>query len=317
MQVVSYLRNHGYSEDFIDQYKEKGLNFKFKRCEDLPTGWREGVMVVADDGCKGGTIKMIRFMSPNGTIIQNRALAVKYMKDNHYDESSIDAMFSLLIKKDGWQYDENLPDGWMKKQLPSTTTIYMSSTLQIFKKKHAVISYMKDHNFDEKTLKKTEEYLYAGKSPSTLSIKREPRPSTSQQSSILRPKRIKIDKDVIDWKPDSSLPSGWLSARDSDNNDHISNSKGDTFSSRIEAMRAMIETKQSSDDIFRMWKSLDLEGWVCDEGYLPPGWRRKYSDESKTHTYLSPLMEVIQSSKAFLKYIENSSDYNNDDIKKV
>ena len=136
--------------------------------------------------------------------------------------------------------------------------------------------------------------MYAGKSPTTLSIKREPRPSTSQEGSIPRPKRNKIDQNVTDWKPESSLPSGWLSAIDSEHNVHISNSKGDTFSSRIEAMRAMIETKQSPEDIFKMWKSLDLEGWVCDEGYLPPGWRRKYSDESETYTYLSPLMEVIQ-----------------------
>ena len=73
-----------------------------------------------------------------------------------------------------------------------------------------------------------------------------------------------------------------------------------------------------------MWKSLDVEGWVCDEDNLPTGWRRKYMEDSETFNYLSPLMEVIKSSKAFLEHIENrlqtkdkDNDYGIDDLKKV
>ena len=311
MEVVQYLRSNGYSEDYIDHFKETGLSMKFKRKRSLSPGWREAVKNV--EGCKGGVLTQKRYMSPNGTVLLSRAHAVKFMMDNLFERSHIETMFTLLKNQDGWQNNENLPEGWMEKEMKSKNSKkFLSPTFEIFKQKNDVINFMKDQGLNSEVIKRAEGYLYHGKRPPTMSIKREP--STNQESSA---KRIKNDKEALDWKPDSSLPSGWLSARDSENRVHISNSKGDTFSSRIEAMRAMIETKQSPDDIFKMWKSLDLEGWVCDEDHLPPGWRRKHSDDSETHTYLSPLMEVIESSKAFLEHIENSSDYNNDDIKKV
>lgn len=313
LDIILYMKNNGYSNQEIDSFKERGTSTKFRKTDGLPPDWMSACFKAET---KFGILNITRFLSPDGVILKNRAKAIKYMIDNGFDESDVEVMKTLLAKQDGWQVDENLPQGWMKKQHLHSTS-YISPTFETFKHKHDVLDFMKSQGQDDEVVKRTEKYLYAGKSPPTLSIKREHRPSTSQESSIPQPKRIKIEKDVINWKPDSSLPSGWLSARDSDSKVHISNSKGDTFSSRIEAMRAMIETKQSPDDIFKMWKSLDVEGWVCDEGYLPPGWRRKYSDESETYAFLSPLMEVIQSSKAFLKYIENSSDYINDDIKKV
>ena len=310
-EIIPYMKNNGYSKQEIDNFKERGITTKFRKTDGLPPDWMSASLT---SETKTGTIKRETFLSPNGVFFNNRAKAIKYMIDNEFEESHIQVMKSLLVNQDGWQVDENLPEGWMEKQM-SVTTAFLSPTWETFTSKIAVIAFMNNQGLDIDVIKKTEKYLYAGKSPPTMSNKREA--SGSQEQAVPPTKKIKTDKAILDWKPDSSLPSGWLSARDSDNNIHISNSKGDTFSSRIEAMRAMIETKQSPDDIFKMWKSLDAEGWVCDEDYLPPGWRRKHSDDSETHTYLSPLMEVIESTKAFLDHIENSSDYNNDDLKKV
>ena len=69
-------------------------------------------------------------------------------------------MFSLLKSEDGWQNDENLPERWMKKQMPSAT-VFMSPSVEIFKKKHAVITYMKNESFDPEVIRKTKKYLYS------------------------------------------------------------------------------------------------------------------------------------------------------------
>ena len=125
------------------------------------------------------------------------------------------------------------------------------------------------------------------------------------------PKKLKLD-----WKPDSSLPTGWLI---STNEGHVSIStpKDDIFHSRIEAIEHMIKQQQSPVDIFKLWSELHLEGWHSDDQNLPSGWRRKVVAESGRYEYLSPLMEVITTSEEFLKHIESSSDYSEQDLKKA
>ena len=100
-------------------------------------------------------------------------------------------------------------------------------------------------------------------------------------------KKAHLDSEVIEWKSgDSSLPENWLIARKSDNSILISSPEGENFSSRIEAIASMIRNQQSPEDMFKMWRNLHLEGWVCDEDYLPSGWRRKYLEELETYHYL-------------------------------
>ena len=133
-QVVKYLRSKGYTEEYIDKYKEEGTSLKFMNREGLPSGWRSAI--VQSDGCiKGGKITMTRYLSPDGIIFLNRALAIKYMIENNLNKKDIDAMISLLKSHDGWKTDENLPNGWMKNDL-ITNTIYLSPTWETFRNKH-------------------------------------------------------------------------------------------------------------------------------------------------------------------------------------
>ena len=121
-------------------------------------------------------------------------------------------------------------------------------------------------------------------------------------------------KPKLDWLPDSNLPPNWLCAMD-EGNISIRNPNGDIFHSRIEAIEHMIKQQQSPVDIFRLWSDLHLEGWRCDDQNLPSGWRRKVVAESGRYEYLSPLMEVITTSEEFLKHIQASSDYSEEDLK--
>jgi hypothetical protein len=59
-------------------------------------------------------------------------------------------------------------------------------------------------------------------------------------------------------------------------------------------------------DVFSsIWSTLDVEGWVTDEG-LPKGWRIRSKDRLKDSWqfyFLSPQMETFKSNKAVLDFI--------------
>jgi len=71
----------------------------------------------------------------------------------------------------------------------------------------------------------------------------------------------------------------------------------------------MIKDHNSPRDIFRLWNTLHLEGWISDDENLPIGWKRKFFSEQNQHHYLSPMMEVVTSSQALLKHVKESNDY--------
>ena len=127
------------------------------------------------------------------------------------------------------------------------------------------------------------------------------------------PKTLKTE--FTDWMQDSSLPSDWFIAKD-ENTVKISNHKGDIFKSRKEAIDYMIQNQQPPTDIFTLWNTLHLEGWVCDENNLPSGWRMKKMTSNSCH-YLSPMMDVFTSAKDLLTQVCQENDYSQEDVEKV
>ena len=79
----------------------------------------------------------------------------------------------------------------------------------------------------------------------------------------------------------------------------------------------MIKERHSSQDIFKIWSTLHTEGWVSDDQHLPRGWKRKFIKEKKDYFYLSPMMEVVKSSRKLLNIVTTSSDYELSDVEKV
>ena len=97
----------------------------------------------------------------------------------------------------------------------------------------------------------------------------------------------------------------------------IKSKSGAVLMGRKEAIDNMIKKHYSSTDIFRLWNTLDRDGWISDDENLPAGWKKKFfSSENKYH-YLSPMMEVVASSKALLDLVKNSKDYSREEVKKV
>ena len=81
-------------------------------------------------------------------------------------------------------------------------------------------------------------------------------------------------------------------------------------------MRHLISINQPSQDIFKLWSSLHLEGWNTDDQNLPTGWRRKTI--SSKPKFLSPMMDVISSTDHLKKHIvKTQNEYSNEDVAKV
>ena len=195
--------------------------------------------------------------------------------------------------------------------------MFLAPTWEMLNYKVGVLEFMKKHDYNDAVIEAAKKYLYENpKFMFSQRIKTEPDNDDEEQKPPK--KKPLLDSEVTEWKSgDSGVPENWLIARKSDNNILISSPKGERFSSRIEAIASMIRNQQSPEDMFKMWRNLHLEGWVCDEAHLPSGWRRKYLEELETYHYLSPLMVVIKSPGALLTHIESSQEYTAGDLVKV
>ena len=88
------------------------------------------------------------------------------------------------------------------------------------------------------------------------------------------------------------------------------------FHNRQTAISFMIQENYPPSDIFKLWNTLHLDGWLDDPDNLPTGWKKKSSDDGDH--FLSPLMEEITSKQALRRlFIENELDYSDDDFNKV
>ena len=300
-EVISYMIKNGYSEADIDNFKENGSSIPYRDRETLPPGWKSAVVNGPN------SMRMTKFLSPNGHTIKSRGSAIRFMIENNYDEDHIDMMKKLLVTEDGWIAHESLPDNWMMRKDCSRT--YLSPTFETFRTKAEVMTFMRKQGSSEEIMAQAEKFFN-----STFSrIKAEPEEDVESSPPS---KKLKLDETSFDWKPDSDLPSNWMSAMEGE--DYlISNQQGDIFKNRKEAIDYMIKNEHAPSDIFRLWNNLYLEGWHSDEDYLPPGWKRKYSEDKNSYHYLSPLMETLESSEDLLKHISDSSNYTIDDVNKI
>ena len=126
---------------------------------------------------------------------------------------------------------------------------------------------------------------------------------------------LKSDNCEVIWKSHVDLPSEWRHCV-SGNGEQIRDDKGNIYSSRKDAIDAMIRNNSSPSDIFKLWNTLHVEGWLEDAN-LPTGWKRKYIPRSSAHYFLSPVMEVFRSKQKLREFMINNSDYTNKDIKNI
>ena len=127
---------------------------------------------------------------------------------------------------------------------------------------------------------------------------------------------VSKSKPKITWTKESSLPDGWMLSSGLQN-EIIKDGKGALFAGRKESIDHMIKEHYSPSNIFSLWNTLHLEGWVSDEDNLPTGWKRKFFSDLKKHHYLSPMMDVVKSTEALLILVKDGKEYTEEEIGKV
>ena len=76
----------------------------------------------------------------------------------------------------------------------------------------------------------------------------------------------------------------------------------------------MIREGYTPMEIFSVWNSLYLEGWLSDER-MPREWKMKIV--SGSYHFLSPMMDVIESKSELLAAVTVSKGYSQEDVNKI
>ena len=264
----------------------------------VPAGWKVRIV-------EGKTTKTF-FLSEDGNQFACRRSALQHMIKEEAPSEQVELMRVCLIHE-GWDDDKHLPVGWKVRKSEGSTNgqfdvnyYYLSSDGTMFHSTRAVINYMK---------KRPEEYSEADIQQIKTRLQNETRKNRPQK---------------YDWIEEENLPTGWkyrTIIKGGIRTDFILTAEGGQHQSRRAAIENMIKENFDPHAIFKMWSTLDVEGWVTDDDRLPKGWRIRSKDRLKDNWqfyFLSPQMEIFKSNKSVLDYITAQSEtYSSEDYEKV
>ena len=293
--VVTYMVDHSYPGDQVETFKENSKLINFRDDESLPAGWKFGTV----DAGRGQGTTMHKYLSPGGDIFNNRATAVKFMIGNNDSEDAINKMKAGLLQ-DGWSFDDQLPSQWMIKVDKSKKATYLSPTFDTLRNNGLVLNYMEIKGYEPNEISRMKDYMY----------------NRTKDKKFIKSDNTAIDESNLSWKKDPALPQGWVISEEK-GGVLIKNPGDAVFASRKEAIVQMIKERYSPTEIFKLWNTLEREGWVTDDQNLPAGWKKKYFSEKGIHHYLSPMMEEVTSSEALLEMVKKDNNYTKEEINKI
>ena len=264
----------------------------------VPSGWKVRIV-------EGKTTKTF-FLSEDGNQFACRRSALQHMIKEGAQQELVEQMRTCLIHE-GWDDDTHLPTGWKVRKSEGSTNgqfdvnyYYLSSDGTMFHSTRAVINYMK-------------------KRPTEYTEKQQQQVKTRLQNETKKNRPQKYD-----WQEEEKLPVGWkyrTIIKGGIRTDFILTAEGGQHQSRRAAIENMIKENFDPHAIFKMWSTLDVEGWVTDDDRLPKGWRIRSKDRLKDNWqfyFLSPQMEIFKSNKSVLDYIAAQNDtYSAEDYEKV
>ena len=166
--------------------------------------------------------------SPDGKVMQGKLMAIRQMRKESYPKEHVEMMVSSL-SQDGWGLDDNLPAGWrFKKSMKGFSFLTeMQDQIDAIVKAQTVI---------EKTLGANEAERF--------------------KSFINNQSEVYIE--------DEYLPTGWKSKKGNFAKPLYISPSGESYNSRLQALKAMVAQGCSSDEVARMREGLGTEGWAED-----------------------------------------------------
>ena len=177
---------------------------------------------------------------------------------------------SELAAHQGWTKADKLPEGWMKRiSEASNHVLFLSPQGRVFQNKASVTMFLNGGQVDEEVLGETKEVKMKG-----MEVKEE------------------------DWLEDASLPTGWSLRMTSDKSKLIRAPGGKMYTTRLDAIKSLLELDANKEEVALMKEGLKEDGWEVVE-YLPSGWmlrkvKRKMKNEYKTE-YMTPQLTILKS----------------------
>merc|ERR1712129_245156 len=245
--------------------------------EILPRGWKMENNEYAEEV----------ILNADGRRFESRRDAAEFMIKNNYTPKSIYNLWNSL-DQEGWILQSDIvPAGWRVKFHPGLYDYkYLTRDMKII------------HSTEEASL-----LIKASK-------------ECDQEKFEKWASEVSKSCPKIVWKTDASLPSEWLISSGLQS-EIIKDPKGSLFEGRKEAIDYMIKEHCSPTNIFKLWNTLHIEGWISDEENLPTGWKRKFFSDKNRYNYLSPMMEVVKSTNTLLYIVKDGKEYTEEEIKRV
>ena len=323
-ELMIELREEGQCEEMIRRFsnesqsnlptilsKEINSRRQWKTDPSEPPDWK---VDIEERGPRRNIQKL--FLSPSGYEFRNRIHVLKDMVENKsfYTTREITWMKENLLR-DGWSTSFNLPDGWYFKYQSSNWT-FLNHTFEKFKCISEASNHMAKNGYSEEDIKKLKEikdyHDWRAEPKNDDSTWKEHPSLPATLSSWNSSPYINLENE----KTELILPLRWKIRFSLDGKTIIINEDNKEFHNRQTAISFMIQENYPPSDIFKLWNTLHLEGWLDDPDNLPTGWKKKSSDDGDH--FLSPLMEEITSKQALRRlFIENELDYSDEDFNKV
>jgi len=217
--------------------------------------------------------KLIIFTAADGSQFYSRLQAIEYMIENDVEAEIIYSVWQTLEEED-WKFGlEYVPEGWgVREQSEGKDYLFLTRELEVLVNVDQALDYIENDD------------AYTGEDY----------------------KMLQKWKDNI-WVTDEDLPAGWKKTEDDEEEVQFLGPSGTILNGRVALIERLIKDNHSPEEIFKLWGTLDLEGWMSDNKNIPLGWKSKYFPELEQFHYLSPLMQVVKSEADLVQLISDCS----------
>ena len=310
------LKDLGYDDDKINIIKDLVLDLKSRKDkqvrikvdkpehddsdwspgdETVPLGWKMKI---------NQSLNIQQYLF-NDKIFTSRVEALFYMM-KHQDRFAEVEITELREKlnHEFWEEHALLPEHWRYQRVVGGVVVFLTSMGRVVR----TVKGAKDNlklKHDKLARENFEKFLRIFK-PVNREHKGEGVAILAQQDQ---------DEEIM-WNSSKDLPPDWSLAITVEG-ERIKDSSGNIYKSRKDAIDHMIKEKFPPSDIFKLWSTLHIEGWL-EHKLLPTGWKRKYYSSDSTFQFLSPMMEMFTSVQHLKDHFKQQPEqYSEQDLENV
>lgn len=230
----------------------------------LPKGWTLETL----------TDKLIKITAADGTQFFSRLQALEYMIETGEDQDLVYNLWCTLEDED-WRFGYRfVPVGWGVREPAASNEefLFLTRELEVLVNVEQALDYIENDD------------AYTGEDYKIL-------------------KKWNDNFKGVTWIDDEDLPKGWKKTEDDEEEEQFLGPLGTIVNGRVALIEHLIKENHLPEEVFALWGTLDLEGWMNDNKNLPLGWKSKYFPELGEYHYLSPLMQVVTSDSDLVKLI--------------